>query len=108
MSKQLFLLCGLITLGLSACATHTNPERYALTSCDNLRALQAAYERDVNITAKPPTDGINALDRRGRQETAAGNPQKDYRALSRSARADIDSIRAAYRQNKCTDKTDRL
>ena len=106
MSKRLFLLCGLSGALLIGCANQAKKARYAHTSCDTLRTLQAAYDSEVALGVKPQQlAGVNAIDRRRRQENVLGTPRKDYRGFSQSARNDLDAIRAAYRKNNCDNPT---
>jgi len=85
-------------LGLSACASKPDPELYADTSCETLRALQTAYSSDVPIvTSQPLSDGINEVDQNRRSQQVF-SPSTDS-SLERKRKS---SIRAAYKKNGCS------
>ena len=91
-------------LGLSACATHkADPEKYAGTSCETLKALQTAYNFSTPVHKTPISDGVNEIDQaRKRQSGVLGGNSQSENGLTSFERKDLNSIRAAYKKNGCS------
>ena len=90
-------------LGLSACATHkADPEKYAGTSCETLKALQTAYNFSTPVHKTPISDGVNEIDQaRKKQSGILDGSYQNGSGFTSFERKDLNSIRAAYKKNGC-------